>query len=100
MFTFIVDGKKNKVQNFKQSAHIPIMLISYEMLTKHSEELETIHFDLMICDEGHRLKSDQLKVTVSLDKMDCKRRILLTGTPFQNDMQVLSIYSMIVCKDL
>lgn len=86
IFTFIVDGKKT-VENFHQSQKIPIMIVSYEMFLKHSKQIENIKFDLMICDEGHRLKSAELKLNQALQKIDCERRVLLTGTPFQNCIQ-------------
>ena len=86
IFTFIVDGKKT-VENFHQSQKIPIMIVSYEMFLKHSKEIENIKFDLIICDEGHRLKSAELKLNLALTKIDCERRVLLTGTPFQNCIQ-------------
>lgn len=57
------------------------------MFSKHVDEIEGINFDLFIIDEGHRLKNINCKVTQSLNRIPCKRRILLTGTPFQNDMQ-------------
>lgn len=83
IFTFTVDGRKS-IQQFANSPHIPLMLVSYEMFLKHSTEINSINFDLMICDEGHRLKNQNLKVYQELTQVDCKRRILLTGTPFQN----------------
>jgi DNA repair and recombination protein RAD54B len=41
-------------------------------------------FDLMVCDEGHRLKSAAGNQTINaLLALRCPRRILLTGTPVQ-----------------
>lgn len=42
--------------------------------------------DLIICDEGHRLKNLQIQTSRSLNELKCKRRILLSGTPLQNSM--------------
>lgn len=36
---------------------------------------------------GHRLKSSGAKVTKALRSLNCKRRIIMTGTPIQNDLQ-------------
>lgn len=85
VFTFVVDGKQS-IQQFVNSRHIPIMLVSYEMFTKHVAEIKAIAFDLMICDEGHRLKNEGLKLYQQLTQLKCRRRILLTGTPFQNSV--------------
>lgn len=52
-------------------------------------QIQNIGFDLLICDEGHRLKNENIKLTTLLNQLDCKRRIILTGTPIQNDLQEL-----------
>jgi len=47
-------------------------------------------FHLLICDEGHRLKNIDGTKTIQALK-DCKStmRIVLTGTPIQNDLEEL-----------
>ena len=43
-----------------------------------------------MCDEGHRLKSSSGNATIdSLRQFPSTRRVLLSGTPIQNDMEVL-----------
>ena len=41
----------------------PVLIISYEMFLKSHEALHSVHFDLVICDEGHRLKNSGGKTT-------------------------------------
>jgi len=42
------------------------MLISYEMFVRYYDDISQMHFDLLICDEGHRLKNTTIKTyTVS-----------------------------------
>ena len=43
--------------------------------------------DLLICDEAHRLKNDATLTNRALAGLACKRRVLLSGTPMQNDLQ-------------
>ena len=45
--------------------------------------------DLLICDEGHRLKNTKIKSFQKLFKFPCSRRIILTGTPIQNNLNEL-----------
>ena len=41
----------------------PVLIISYEMLVRNLELLQTVNFDLVVCDEGHRLKNANIKTT-------------------------------------
>ncbi|XP_044264411.1 transcriptional regulator ATRX homolog isoform X1 [Tribolium madens] len=43
--------------------------------------------DLIICDEGHQLKNGKTLKTQALMKVKTKRRIVLTGTPLQNNLK-------------
>lgn len=62
------------------------MLINYERVIKIPEELTKMNFDLVICDEGHRLKTQGNKAAKTIKSFKTNRRILLTGTPVQNDL--------------
>jgi DNA repair and recombination RAD54-like protein len=40
----------------------------------------------VICDEGHRLKNSDNLTYKALMGLQCKRRVLISGTPIQNDL--------------
>jgi DNA repair and recombination RAD54-like protein len=71
-----------------------ILIISYETYRRFDTRLNAEGVcDLLICDEAHRLKNAKTATYASLDGIKCRRRILLSGTPLQNDLD--EFYAMI-----
>lgn len=71
-----------------------MLCISYDQFRIFAPSLTKIPgVDLLICDEGHRIKNDKIKTTQVLASLPTKRRIILSGTPIQNDLE--EFYSMV-----
>uniref|UniRef100_A0A0E0DXZ4 DNA helicase n=1 Tax=Oryza meridionalis TaxID=40149 RepID=A0A0E0DXZ4_9ORYZ len=66
-----------------------VLLTSYEMINMDSTVLKTIEWECMIVDEGHRLKNKDSKLFGQLKEYHTKHRVLLTGTPVQNNLDEL-----------
>ncbi|KAF5274101.1 hypothetical protein FQR65_LT04499 [Abscondita terminalis] len=43
--------------------------------------------DLVVCDEGHLLKNEKTNLSIAMNKIRTSRRIVLTGTPMQNNLK-------------
>ncbi|KAK7491198.1 hypothetical protein BaRGS_00017469 [Batillaria attramentaria] len=83
---FVVAGDK-RVEDYLKTAVYPVMIISYEMFVRGYEVVKQVPFDLVVCDEGHRLKNTAIKTTSLIMSLNTRRRIVLSGTPIQNDLQ-------------
>lgn len=83
---FAVEADK-RIDEYLLRPKCPVLIISYEMFLRNIKEVEKVNFDLIICDEGHRLKNTSIKTTTLMSSLPVRRRIVLTGTPIQNDMQ-------------
>lgn len=77
------------------------IIISYEMFRSYAADLYKSDCGLLICDEGHRLKSAQGNKTIdALLQMPCRRRVILTGTPVQNDLEEYYAMCNFVCPGI
>ncbi|TFK30011.1 SNF2 family domain-containing protein [Coprinopsis marcescibilis] len=64
----------------------PVMIVSYETLRTLTVYLANCKIGLLLCDEGHRLKNSDSLTYQALNALDVTRRVILTGTPIQNDL--------------
>ena len=76
------------------------MVLSYEMFLQHYKKIEEIPFDLMVCDEAHRLKNSENKIYSAVSTLPVKFRIFLTGTPIQNNIKEFCSLVDLVDKSL
>ena len=75
------------LENYKQSAGSEVLIMSYDMFRRHVESLYDC-VGVVVCDEGHRLKSPTVVITKCVQSLGTHRRLILTGTPVQNNMSV------------
>ncbi|GKU85565.1 hypothetical protein SLEP1_g222 [Rubroshorea leprosula] len=68
-----------------------ILLTTYEyLMNKHDRpKLSKIHWHYIIIDEGHRIKNASCKLNADLKHYHSSHRLLLTGTPLQNNLEEL-----------
>uniref|UniRef100_A0AAQ4R0B8 DNA repair and recombination protein RAD54-like n=1 Tax=Gasterosteus aculeatus aculeatus TaxID=481459 RepID=A0AAQ4R0B8_GASAC len=71
----------------------PILIISYETFRLHAGVLHKGKVGMVICDEGHRLKNSDNQTYQALNAMSAQRRVLISGTPIQNDL--LEYFSLV-----
>ena len=92
-----VDGKSTKSNDLglalqqwstAQGRNIvrPVLIISYETLRRNVDKLAGTEVGLMLADEGHRLKNGDSLTFTALNSLRCERRVILSGTPIQNDL--------------
>lgn len=63
-----------------------VLLTTYEMVLVDSTYLRGIPWEVLVVDEGHRLKNSSSKLFSMLNTFSFQHRVLLTGTPLQNNI--------------
>jgi len=66
-----------------------ILLTSYEILRVDKQYLKKINWRVLVVDEGHKLKNVQSKIFANLSTFSANFRLLMTGTPLQNNLAEL-----------
>ncbi|KAL6521505.1 ATP-dependent DNA helicase ddm1 [Orobanche gracilis] len=68
----------------------PIVITSYEVaLMDARRQLRHYSWKYLVVDEGHRLKNSKCKLVKELKHLSVENKLLLTGTPLQNNLAEL-----------
>ncbi|XP_022979137.1 protein CHROMATIN REMODELING 4-like isoform X1 [Cucurbita maxima] len=78
----IPSQSNKKTESFKFN----VLLTTYEMVLVDSSYLRGVPWEVLVVDEGHRLKNSGSKLFSLLNTFSFQHRVLLTGTPLQNNL--------------
>lgn len=80
--------EKSEDMKNASSARCHVIIIGYDRLVRCIREISAMQhkIGLLVCDEAHILKSSETKTTQAIQNLNIARRILLTGTPMQNNL--------------
>ncbi|XP_058170277.1 chromodomain-helicase-DNA-binding protein Mi-2 homolog [Anopheles ziemanni] len=80
-------GKASRIR--ASSIKFNVLLTSYELVSIDAACLGSIDWSVLVVDEAHRLKSNQSKFFKVLNAYNIAYKLLLTGTPLQNNLEEL-----------
>ncbi|KAF5905416.1 chromodomain-helicase-DNA-binding protein 3 isoform X3, partial [Clarias magur] len=87
--TAIKGGKKAFKLRREAPIKFHVLLTSYELVTIDQTALKSIDWACLVVDEAHRLKNNQSKFFRRLNDYKIDHKLLLTGTPLQNNLEEL-----------
>ena len=64
------------------------------------ESARGLLWDWIVCDEGHKLKNPAAQLPTKLRTLPCSHRLVITGTPIQNDLNELWALYDLCCPGL
>ena len=98
---YVFDDTKKRITDFTKGRAYSVMIIGYEKLRTVHEELKKGHgIDIVVADEGHRLKTAKNKSALAIKGLDTPMRVILSGTPIQNDLSEFFMMVDFVNTDL
>lgn len=74
---------------FRKTKNTGIVVTSYEIIMRDADYIMSKEWKFLIVDEGHRLKNINSKLIQELKRINTNNRLLLTGTPLQNNLAEL-----------
>ncbi|TKW33464.1 hypothetical protein SEVIR_2G237601v4 [Setaria viridis] len=89
---FYVGAKDQRQKLFSQEVlamKFNVLVTTYEFVMFDRSKLSRIDWKYIIIDEAQRMKDRDSVLARDLDRYRCQRRLLLTGTPLQNDLKEL-----------
>lgn len=83
------ESRQKIIQEIIQPHNFEALITSYEMVLKTSSVLKKFMWRYLIIDEAHRIKNEKSKLSEMVRLLKSKNRLLITGTPLQNNLHEL-----------
>lgn len=91
--TVAIIGEKNARKQHIKDSFLPgkwdVCVTSYEMVSIEKWALKKFNWRYLVVDEAHRIKNEKTLLAEILRELKSVNRLLLTGTPLQNNLHEL-----------
>ncbi|KAF0688342.1 Aste57867_20054 [Aphanomyces stellatus] len=89
-FKFMGDKEqRNILRESIKTTKWDVCVLSYEVAIIEKPTLKRIKWKYMLIDEAHRIKNENSKLSQVVREFDVQHRLLITGTPLQNNLHEL-----------
>lgn len=83
------DERKEIIHDVIMKKNWDVCITSYEMVIKECALLKKFQWRYVVIDEAHRIKNEKSKLSEYMRQIKSCNRLLLTGTPLQNNLHEL-----------
>ena len=83
------EKRSEQIRIFNMLTGPKVLIVNYEQVVSHIEELNKIGFDIAMFDEAHYMKNPESKRTEACMALYSRRSFLLTGSPLLNKVDEL-----------
>ncbi|RHY25867.1 hypothetical protein DYB32_008035 [Aphanomyces invadans] len=89
-FKFMGDkDQRNVLRESIKSVKWDVCVLSFEVAIIEKTTLKKFQWKYMLIDEAHRIKNENSKLSQVVREFDVEHRLLITGTPLQNNLHEL-----------
>jgi chromodomain-helicase-DNA-binding protein 7 len=81
--------KTDSGKQVKEITKFNVLITTFEMIVTDHQDLKNFNFRVCVIDEAHRLKNRNCKLLEGLRQLNLEHRVLLSGTPLQNNINEL-----------
>ena len=89
----LLQGEKQERQELIKTELVngdwDVVVTSYEMVIREKSALRKFAWEYIIIDEAHRIKNEESLLSQVIREFNSRNRLLITGTPLQNNMHEL-----------
>ncbi|KIK50982.1 hypothetical protein GYMLUDRAFT_208922 [Collybiopsis luxurians FD-317 M1] len=83
------ENERNRLHNTLRESHFDILITTYESYALDDSWFKSRHWTYCVLDEGHKIKNSETIVAQKLQGLNAIYRLILTGTPIQNNLTEL-----------
>lgn len=89
----VLQGEKQERQELIRTELLDgtwdVTITSYEMVIREKSQLKKFAWEYIVIDEAHRIKNEESLLSQVIREFNSRNRLLITGTPLQNNMHEL-----------
>ena len=93
MKVLVVQGDKDErnalLKDRVLTCNFDVVIVSYEIVIKEKSTFKKFDWEYIIIDEAHRIKNEESLLSQIIRMFHSKNRLLITGTPLQNNLKEL-----------
>ncbi|CAL9738445.1 ISWI chromatin-remodeling complex ATPase Isw1p [Monosporozyma servazzii] len=90
---FVLQGDKEErakmIKDKLLSCDFDIVIASYEIIIREKTYFKRFDWEYIVIDEAHRIKNEESLLSQVLREFTSRNRLLITGTPLQNNLHEL-----------
>ncbi|CCK72909.1 chromatin-remodeling ATPase ISW1 KNAG_0M00560 [Huiozyma naganishii CBS 8797] len=90
---FILQGDKDErsklIQERLMTCKFDVVIASYEIIIREKASFRKFDWEYIMIDEAHRIKNEESMLSQVLREFTSRNRLLITGTPLQNNLHEL-----------